>query len=115
MATAKQILIIGDNETVFDRFLIKQLAAHHVVYAVRSEPIINDATMQDALDSGLHDLAEVISTGCGAPGAILAECSPAFLSVFESADIVISKAREILRHFPIVSAPCFSVSKPSAP
>ncbi|HHU12840.1 MAG TPA: DUF89 family protein [Clostridiaceae bacterium] len=113
LATAKQILIIGDNagETVFDRFLIKQLAALHVVYAVRSEPIINDATMQDALDSGLHDLAEVISTGCGAPGAILAECSPAFLSAFESSDIVISKGQGNFEALSDCQRPLFFILK----
>lgn len=35
----------------------------------------------------------IITTGCGAPGAILNQCSPAFLSAFNSADIVISKGQ----------------------
>ena len=92
---AKNILIVGDNarETVFDRVLIENLASYKITYAVRAEPIINDATLQDAYDSGLNDCASIITIGCGAPGAILNQCSPEFLSVFNKADIVISKGQ----------------------
>ena len=95
LKTAKSILIIGDNagETVFDRVLIEYLAGYKITYAVRSEPIINDATLQDAYDSGLNDYADIITTGCGAPGAVLNQCSAEFLSAFNSADIVISKGQ----------------------
>ena len=95
LKTAKSILIIGDNagETVFDRVLIEYLAGYKITYAVRGEPIINDATLQDAYDSGLNDYADIITTGCGVPGAVLNECSTEFLSVFNSADIVISKGQ----------------------
>ena len=95
LKTAKNILIIGDNagETVFDRVLLEHLSAYKITYAVRSEPIINDATLQDAYDSDLNDDADIIATGCGAPGAIPDEYSPKFLTVFRSADIVISKGQ----------------------
>ncbi len=95
LKTANSILMIGDNagETVFDRVLIKHLAGYKITYVVRSEPIINDATLQDAYDSGLNDYADIITTGCGAPGAILNQCSTEFLSAFNSADIVISKGQ----------------------
>jgi uncharacterized protein with ATP-grasp and redox domains len=95
LKSAKSILIIGDNtgETVFDRVLIKRLAGYIITYAVRNEPIINDATLLDAYDSGLNDCADIITTGCGAPGAILDQCSAEFLSVFSKADIVISKGQ----------------------
>ena len=95
LKSAKNILIIGDNtgETVFDRVLIKRLSGYKITYAVRSEPIINDATLQDAYDSGLNDYADIITTGCGAPGAILDQCGEEFLSVFDKADIVISKGQ----------------------
>jgi uncharacterized protein with ATP-grasp and redox domains len=95
LKSAKSILIIGDNagETVFDRVLIERLAGYEITYAVRDEPIINDATLQDAHDSGLNDYADIITTGCGAPGAILDQCNEEFLSVFYKADIVISKGQ----------------------
>ena len=73
LKSAKSILIIGDNagETIFDWVLMKRLSGYQITYAVRSEPIINDATLQDAYDSGLNDYADIMTTGCGAPGAIL--------------------------------------------
>jgi uncharacterized protein with ATP-grasp and redox domains len=95
LKTAKSILIIGDNagETIFDRVLIERLTGYKITYAVRSEPIINDATLQDAYDSGINGYADIITTGCAAPGAILEQCSVEFLSVFDRADIVISKGQ----------------------
>ena len=95
LKTAKSLLIIGDNagETVFDRILAQHLSFLDVTYAVRSEPIINDATVAVAYASGLGDCTKIISTGCNAPGAILDECSAEFLNIFNSADIVISKGQ----------------------
>ncbi|NLD49908.1 MAG: DUF89 family protein, partial [Clostridiaceae bacterium] len=92
---AKSLLIIGDNagETVFDRVLIEEFLYLDITYAVRSEPIINDATVKDACASGLDSCTRLISTGCNAPGLILDECSEEFLNIFNSADIVISKGQ----------------------
>ena len=90
---AQRLLVIGDNagETVFDRLLLEHLSYLECTYAVRSAPIINDATMEDAYASSLGDHAKIITTGCAAPGAIIDECSQEFLDVFYGADLVISK------------------------
>ena len=95
LASAKKVLIIGDNagETVFDKILLNTFLHLDITYAVRNEPIINDATVQDAISSGLDDYAQIISTGCNAPGAILDQCNEEFLEVFNQADIVISKGQ----------------------
>jgi hypothetical protein len=89
--------MIGDNsaETVFDLVLIEELARAglNVTYAVRSEPVINDATVKDAKAAGIDQIAHVISTGCNAPGTILEECSKEFLDRFYGADVVISKGQ----------------------
>ncbi len=92
---AKTLLIIGDNagETVFDKVLAEYLAPLNIIYAVRNEPIINDATIEDAYRSGLGDCTTIISTGCNAPGAILQKCNSEFLNIFHKADIVISKGQ----------------------
>ena len=93
---AKQILIIGDNagEAVFDKILAQQLSVdYEIIYAVRSEAIINDVTANDARDAGLECCTKIVSTGCGAPGAILELCSVKFRRLFDSADIVISKGQ----------------------
>lgn len=95
LETAKSLLVIGDNtgETVFDCLLLEQLPNLDLTYAVRSAPIINDATIDEAQASGLGQYARIVSTGCDAPGVLLDECSKAFLDIFYGADIVISKGQ----------------------
>lgn len=96
------ILIVADNagETVLDRLLVEQLK-QRVTYAVRSRPIINDATVRDAQRAGIDTVAEIIESGCFLPGTVLAHCSPQFKNLFENADLVISKGQgnyETLSH-----------------
>ncbi len=88
------ILYIGDNagESVFDKILIQKLNKP-VIYAVRSIPIINDVTMEDAIASGLNDVAEIIDSGSKAPGIILNQCTPEFIKIFNQAGLVISKGQ----------------------
>jgi uncharacterized protein with ATP-grasp and redox domains len=95
LAGAKSLLIIGDNagETVFDRILIEHFSNLEITYAVRSAPIINDTTVEEALAACLDQRARVISSGCDAPGLILEECAPEFLQIFHQADLVISKGQ----------------------
>ncbi len=95
LKNAKSLLVIGDNagETVFDRILITELGDLDITYAVRSEPIINDATIEDARASGLEECTRLISTGCNAPGVFIEECSEEFLKIFHEADIVICKGQ----------------------
>jgi uncharacterized protein with ATP-grasp and redox domains len=95
LKTAKSILVIGDNtgETVFDCILLAQFPHLERTYAVRSAPIINDATIEDAKASGLHQYANIISTGCDVPGVILEEGTKEFLDIFNHADIVICKGQ----------------------
>ena len=91
---ACEILYLGDNagETVFDRLLIETMAKP-VTFAVRDRPVINDATVEDAMKSGLDEVAELISSGCDAPGVILNRCSEEFLDHYERADLIISKGQ----------------------
>lgn len=95
MENAKTVLIIGDNsgETVFDKVLIEHLKNKKIYYAVREAPILNDVTKEEAIESGIHKVAEVISSGSRAPGTILEECNAHFLEIFEEADIIISKGQ----------------------
>jgi len=89
-----KIVYLADNagETVFDRILIEEIGKS-VVYAVRERPIINDAVLQDALDAGLGDVAEIVSSGTDAPGTILPLCSRDFMNIYDSADFIISKGQ----------------------
>lgn len=91
---ARKILYLADNagETVFDRFLIEEINKP-VIYVVRAHPIINDATREDALLAGIDKVAEIVSSGCDAPGNILKFCSDEFLKIYRSADLIISKGQ----------------------
>lgn len=93
---AKTVLILGDNagETVCDRLLIEQLPKHlAVTYAVKGSPVINDATLSDAIQAGLGEVATLIDNGTDAPGTVLTQCSEHFMSCFASADVVIAKGQ----------------------
>ncbi len=92
------ILYIADNagEIVFDRLLIEQLLQikkSKIVFVVREKPIINDATLIDALKMGLDKLATIISSGSDAPATILSQCSSEMLALYNSADMIIAKGQ----------------------
>ena len=99
LSKARSILYLGDNagEIVFDKVLIEEIKRYDqdkkVIFAVKEEPIINDALAHDAYYCGMHKVAEVISSGIDAPGTIISLCSNRFKAVFKSADMVISKGQ----------------------
>lgn len=98
LSKSKKLLYIGDNsaEAVLDKLFIqtiRDLYGLDVVFVVRNEPTLNDVTMEDAIEIGLHEICQVISNGIKGPlpGIILNRCSEEFLKEFEGADIVIVK------------------------
>ncbi|MBN1124717.1 MAG: DUF89 family protein [Sedimentisphaerales bacterium] len=92
---AKNILYLSDNagEIVFDRLLIEQLPIDKITVAVKGYPVINDATMEDAIHAGLPQMVDVIDNGSDAPGTILPSCSRAFRDYFNKADLIIAKGQ----------------------
>ncbi len=92
---ANKILFLADNagEIVFDKFLLKQMPSEKVTIAVKSEPIINDATLEDAQAAGLTEITRVITSGSSAPGTVLEQCSEEFLREFNESDMIISKGQ----------------------
>ncbi len=93
---AKQILYLTDNagEIAFDTLLVQELKrlGARVTVAVKGKPIINDATMQDAEYVKMHEIADdIITNGTDTVGLILEECSEHFLSLYNSADLVVAK------------------------
>lgn len=89
------ILFLGDNagETVFDRLLIEQMPHAKVFYAVKGAPAINDATLDDARDAGLHEVASLVENGSDAPGTVLDDCSTSFRRLYNEAGLVIAKGQ----------------------
>lgn len=103
LMASKRIMIITDNagEIVFDKLLVKELELDNITYVVKGGPIVNDATMEDAIEVGMTELVRVIDNGVEAQGTILELCSKEFLDEFNSADIIISKGQanyETLSH-----------------
>jgi len=96
IAAAGTILVLGDNagETVFDRLLIERFPpGKNVVYAVKSSPVINDATRDDAVAAGIDAVATIVPNGADIPGTVLSECTLEFQKIFQTADVVISKGQ----------------------
>jgi len=92
--SSSAILYLADNagETVFDRLLIESFSVP-VTYVVKGKPILNDATIEDAIDAGLDKCSRVIDNGSDAPGTVIGSCSESFRAEFESAEVVIAKGQ----------------------
>ena len=93
---ADSVLFLADNagEIVFDMLLVEQLKnmGLKVTYVVKGAPVINDATLDDVLVSGMDKLAdEILTTGADAVGLQKKEVSPEFLKVYDGAKLVFAK------------------------
>lgn len=92
---SKSVLYIGDNagEIVMDGLFLETLDHPQVTFVVRGGPVINDATLDDAVVAGIPARARVITTGDDAPGVIPSRVSEEFTAEFERADVVIAKGQ----------------------
>jgi len=92
---ARSIVYLTDNagEIVSDRLLIEQLPMNKITVAVKGSPVINEATMEDAIDSGLTNIVNVINNGSDGPGTLLETCSDEFMAYFNQSDLIIAKGQ----------------------
>lgn len=92
---ANTVLYLADNngEIVFDKLLIEKLKEYdvEVTVALKEKPILNDATVEDAVKIGLDGVANLISTGTDSIGVIYGDVSEEFKEIFDESDLVISK------------------------
>ncbi|MCY1721716.1 ARMT1-like domain-containing protein [Prolixibacteraceae bacterium Z1-6] len=90
---AKTILYLGDNcgEIVLDKLFIETINHTNVVFAVRENPILNDATQKEAIEVGIPEVATLISNGDDAPSTLLHRVSKEFLDIYKTADLIIAK------------------------
>lgn len=95
ISSSQKILYIADNagEIVADKLLMEHLPVEKITCVVRGNPVINDATMEDAQSIGLNALVRVITTGDSTPGINLSRCSKEFLYELSQADMVILKGQ----------------------
>ncbi|MBQ6473112.1 MAG: DUF89 family protein [Victivallales bacterium] len=94
VATAQHVFYILDNcgEAVFDARLLQEFPAGRVTLGVRSPGVLNDVNAQDLEASGLGGYPWV-ATGSRVPGVVLEQCSSAFRTHLEKADLVIAKGQ----------------------
>ncbi len=109
---ADSVLYLGDNagESVFDKILIEELNKP-VTYVVREIPVINDVTEEDAITSGINEVAEIISSGTTAPAVILSLCNNEFIERFNNSKMIISKGQGNYEGLSDVKQPVFFLLK----
>ena len=90
-----KVLYLVDNtgEIVFDKLLLSKLKEYDldITIAVKSEPILNDACMEDALEVGLDQFGEIVEIGAGTVGFVDSEISDEFREIFNGHEFIISK------------------------
>lgn len=90
-----KVLYLVDNtgEIVFDKLLLSKIKEYDVdiTIAVKSQPILNDACMAEALDAGLDEYGELVEIGCGTVGYVDSEISDEFRKIFNDHEFIISK------------------------
>ena len=90
-----KVLYLVDNtgEIVFDKLLLSKIKEYDldITIAVKSEPILNDACMAEALDAGLDEFGEIVEIGAGTVGYVDSEISDEFREIFNSHKFIISK------------------------
>lgn len=90
-----KVLYLVDNtgEIVFDKLLLSKIREYDldITIAVKSQPILNDACMEDAISTGLNEFGEIVEIGAGTVGYVDSEISDEFREIFNDHEFVISK------------------------
>ena len=111
----QNILIIGDNagEILFDKILVEELLKHtpHVVYVVKSGPVLNDALLEDAKAVGMIGICKIIETGNDWAGLIEEKCSEDMKEHLRKADMIIAKGQANYETLTETSYPVFYTLK----
>jgi damage-control phosphatase, subfamily I len=94
---AKRLVFFTDNcgEIVFDKLLCQELKRFNpdlaLTVVVKGEPVLSDATVQDAIDVQFQDVADVLTTGCFAVGVDFQQLPKAVTQALKSADLIVCK------------------------
>ena len=97
---SKRIVYFTDNcgEIVADKVLMRTIRKLnpklHITAVVRGGPVFNDATIEDAVQVSLSDVAdEVFGNGSNIPGNVLGKVSAETLNAVNNAELFISKGQ----------------------
>ncbi len=115
---AKDVVIVGDNagEIVFDKILVEILngMGKNVYYIIKSGPILNDATKEDAEEVFMNKIANVVESGAALLGVPKDFVSKQVKNLIYTADVIISKGQanfETVDDFEDVQANVFYLLK----
>lgn len=99
LSSSKRLVYITDNcgEIVLDKLAVKILKEKYpeldITVLVRGYPVINDATMEDAQETGLTDLVKVTDNGSNVAGTWIPGISQAARELLKGADMIIAKGQ----------------------
>lgn len=99
LRSADSLVYITDNcgEIVVDKVLIQELKKSYpqidVTVIVRGACVANDASMEDAVQVGLHDEVKVIGNGTRIAGTSLNRISREAKEIIDGADLIIAKGQ----------------------
>ena len=97
--TSKRMVYLTDNcgEIVADKLLVSIIKTANpsleISVIVRGAPVLNDATMADAVQVGLCDVTNVISNGTPVAGTCLGKITTEAQNLIDNADFIISKGQ----------------------
>ncbi len=99
LSDARSLVYLTDNcgEIVLDKIAVKMLQKLYphlsITVIVRGEPVVNDATMEDAAMCGLTELVPVIGNGSRVGGTWLPDISEEARQLLDRADVIIAKGQ----------------------
>ena len=99
LKTARKLVYMTDNcgEIVLDKLLLETIVKFapqvEKTIIVRGEPVLNDATMEDALQVGIEKCGKVIPNGTNIAGTYIPWLSAEAKQAMEEADLLISKGQ----------------------
>ena len=96
---AKKLVYITDNcgEIVLDKLAVRILKEQYpdldITVLVRGFPTVNDATLEDAEETGMTAVAKVMGNGSNVCGTWFPGISPEAKELLDSADILLAKGQ----------------------
>ena len=99
ISNAKEIVYLTDNcgEIVMDKVLVQEIQKvnpdANITVIVRGMPVLNDATMEDAVQVGLTEMVNVIGNGSEIAGTSLEEISQEAKDKMAQADVILAKGQ----------------------